>query len=486
MDATEIALLVVGTSIKLLLWPAYHSTDFEVHRNWLAITSSLPISQWYFENRSEWTLDYPPLFAWFEWTMSVVARVWDPRIVDIDNLGYASPACVMFQRLSVLVSELVLFMALRRVVRIKGSTVQGRVSMALVFLSPGFLFVDHVHFQYNGVLLGMLVYSISLVMEGRDLLAGTVFAILLSFKHIFMYIAPAYFVYLLRHYCAVYRNGSLDTRASIVQVVKLGSMVALVFGVSFGPFAMMGQMSQVLSRLFPFKRGLCHAFWAPNFWALYVFADRILSIAMGASQLASSTRGLIGDTRFAVLPTITPLFTFIATLVAMAPALIVLVRRNLRPEHFVQSVVLCALASFMFGWHVHEKAIILVAVPLGVLAMPPRVLRMHATLTTAGFYSLLPLLFGVQELVPKMCVLGIWTLCSLWLLRADGKSAWKCLSQRERIYIAGFGPLFVATELVPCVFGRLEFLPLALVSVYTSLGIIYAWINLSFEFTGAI
>lgn len=40
-----------------------------------------------------------------------------------------------------------------------------------------------------------------LPVQHRELVGGVLFACLLMFKHLFLSLAPAYFVYLLRHYC---------------------------------------------------------------------------------------------------------------------------------------------------------------------------------------------------------------------------------------------------------------------------------------------
>lgn len=94
---------------------------------------------------------------------------------------------------------------------------------------------------------------------------------LLCLKHIYLYLAPAWFVYLLRQYCLGPRS-IFDIK--FFNCVKLGVGIVLVASLAFGPFY--DQIPQVFSRLFPFSRGLCHAYWAPNIWAMYSFTDRVL------------------------------------------------------------------------------------------------------------------------------------------------------------------------------------------------------------------
>lgn len=152
---------------------------------------------------------------------------------------------------------------------------QSHAAALSILLSPGLLIIDHIHFQYNGFLYGILILSIVLARFHEDwlLLSGVLFAGLLCLKHIYLYLAPAYFVYLLRTYCLGPRS-IFDIK--LFNCIKLGSGIVSIAGLAFGPFTYYGQIPQVFSRLFPFSRGLCHAYWAPNIWAMYSFTDRVL------------------------------------------------------------------------------------------------------------------------------------------------------------------------------------------------------------------
>lgn len=157
-----------------------------------------------------------------------------------------------------------------------------------ILLSPGLLIIDHIHFQYNGFLYGILVLSLVLARQRSTLLmSGLLFAGLLCLKHIYLYLAPAYFVYLLRVYCLSQKS---IFRLRFGNCIKLAAGIALIFGAAFGPFVYMGQMQQLLSRLFPFSRGLCHAYWAPNIWAMYSFTDRILIYGKSSDYFRRSIR----------------------------------------------------------------------------------------------------------------------------------------------------------------------------------------------------
>ncbi|GAA5857846.1 hypothetical protein JCM1840_000934 [Sporobolomyces johnsonii] len=529
-DAVGLSLL-----LKLLLFPAYRSTDFEVHRNWLAITHSLPLSKWYYDTTSEWTLDYPPFFAFFERLLSASAYIVDPRIVELKNLGYDAPSAVAFQRTTVIVSELVLVAAVLRWARRCQRPDQATaftIAASLLF-HPGLLIVDHIHFQYNGFLLGILLWSLIAAQENNLYACAALFAVLLNFKHIFIYLAPPFLVFLFRRHCFPPAG-----RFQLDRLVELGLIVVSICALSFGPFVLAGgpsQLTQIVSRLFPFQRGLNHAYWAGNVWALVSATDRVLvkylvshGWPVSPEALTSSSRGLIGSTTFGVLPDVTPKVTF-----ALSAAFLLLYLAKLwfdpSFKRFLDAVVLSAMTSFLWGWHVHEKAVLLFLVPLSLSATDDdNHFRAFRIATVAGVYGLFPLLIKPAETPVKLIVSIIWAALVFPRLR---RVVYRPLpnffsmvvNKAETLYLYGFVLLHLyvtflhpllfpstpATYSAPSVVGHcdavtggnctlsdsvsvpnhgdagavaessMEFLPLMLTSVYCAVGIVWSWLRLS-------
>uniref|UniRef100_A0AAQ4RSI4 Alpha-1,3-glucosyltransferase n=1 Tax=Gasterosteus aculeatus aculeatus TaxID=481459 RepID=A0AAQ4RSI4_GASAC len=407
--------LALGVSLlKCLFINAYHSTDFEVHRNWLAITHSLPVSRWYHENSSVWTLDYPPLFAWFQWSLSHVAQHFDSNMLRVENLDYVSPGAVLFQRLSVVFTDGVFIYGATECCRCvqepkEQRDVLSRPSFVLAVLllwNFGLLVVDHLHFQYNGFLFGFLLLSLAKHLQHRHLQGALLFSILLNLKHIYLYMAPAYGVYLLRSYCFTqdHRDGSVRWSSfSPLRLLALGAIVTSVCALSFGPFVAM-------------------------------------------------------------------------------PALLSLWGGPRGPRAFLRVLLICSLGSFLFGWHVHEKAVLLAILPLSILAVQNREdAGTFLVLTTTGHYSLFPLLFTPAEFPIKVLLMLMFTIYSFTALRKLHSGPGRLLRPLEYAYLLGLNAVAITCEVALPLSPwqqTLPFLPLLVTSVYCSVGVCHSFLRL--------
>jgi len=391
--------------------------------------------QRYLDATSEWTLDYPPLFAYFQRLLAAVASVVTPSALSLQKEPVLDAATTAFQRLSVVAADLVLACVAWELTSKKSKSRRPPwIPFLLIFASPGLLIVDSIHFQYNAPLIALLLFAVAKAQQSgsssNDLVAAAAFAALVCSKHLFACLGPLFALHLLGRCLGRGKAAALDAKrkknkkgaavaaavvASASHAFSLAAVVAVVVAVAFGPFfASMPSIKPLLERLFPFDRGLLHAYWAANAWALAAGADVALSAvlkvlaprleglllptttttttttttntattkassflsSLAASKGSGLASGLVQQTEFAVLPTPSAGTAALCVLLAQAPALLSALRSgfasaaktktktNTKKKNpsstpsFAAAAQYCLLCSFVWGYHVHEKAIL--------------------------------------------------------------------------------------------------------------------------------
>ena len=178
--------------------------DYEAQRHWMELTTQLPILQWYFHDLEWWGLDYPPLTAYHSWILGKIGAFINPKWFALyKSRGMEDPLLKVFMRATVMVSEYLIYVPaavifVRRLTKLHGvNSWNASIALTAILMQPGIILIDHVHFQYNSVMLGLVLASMSSVLAGRYMWSCVFFVLALGFKQMALYYAPAVFAYLL-------------------------------------------------------------------------------------------------------------------------------------------------------------------------------------------------------------------------------------------------------------------------------------------------
>ena len=245
-----------------------------------------------------------------------------------------------------------------------------------------------------GMLLGLLILSLDFANRDNPIMVTIIFSILILMKHLFVPLTPLFAVYLITNYYHRYSN---SINILIIKIVELVVIAIVALSAAFMPFLLQEpsnayqQLLQIFQRLFPWGRGLLHAYWAPNVWAIYCSIDLVLSKLTNTASVTntttaanSSTSGIVGDFHYRILPAI-PKSLVLLTLVLLLVPPVLLIIRKYDASTLMTCVIYSTFTMFMFGYHVHEKAII---IPLILLTFTITKDVVHGKSSNNYFYYL--------------------------------------------------------------------------------------------------
>ena len=350
--------------------------DFEAQRHWMEVTVNLAPRAWYVQGPDNdlqyWGLDYPPLSAHLSWVLGHLARLLGhPALVALySSRGHESATTRAFMRHTVLACDALVFLTAAASFAAAAAPRRDAIARATLLLQlalvPALVLVDHGHFQYNCVSLGLTLWAARFALGGRPLASSAAFSLALNFKQMSLYLAPAFFCYLLSG-CMRRGESSLMRTA---HVAKLGLVVVGTFALCWLPFLTSpADALAVLTRVFPVERHLYEDKVA-NLWC---------TLALLPFLKLKQTLSIASLLRLALL----------TTLGALLPPCVILLRRPSRLG-FVLCATSCGLAFFLCSYQVHEKHILLPLLPASLLAhRQPALFGWFATVACFSLYPLL-------------------------------------------------------------------------------------------------
>lgn len=331
-------------------------------------------------------------------------------------------------RATVLVSEYFIYIPALVVFNRKYSRQQGisiwesSIALTAILMQPATILIDHGHFQYNTVMLGFVLASMSSMIANRILWGSVFFVAALCYKQMALYYAPAIFAYLVgvcllpcwntQRLCAIVVITALTFLVIFVPLL-VGALYDYMRSVppppgfeisSFPPVLAWGlslmnsrswfylpslQLAQCLHRVFPFARGLFEDKVA-NLWCALNTVHKLHVYPKAMAQRVSM---------FATLSFILPA----CMTISMFP------RRELLPWAMASS----AWGFFLCSFQVHEKSVLLPLLPMTILlggngGLGPEIRAWVGWANLLGTWTLFPLLKRDDLRVPYYVVSLLW------------------------------------------------------------------------------
>lgn len=283
-------------------------------------------------------------------------------------------------RATVLVSEYLVYVPACIILNRKFALLRGvnkwesSIALVAIMMQPATILIDHGHFQYNTVMLGFVLASISSLLAGRLLWGSAFFVAALCFKQMALYYAPAVFAYLLGVcllpsfspgrfmaiaivtlasfgliYSPLLLGSIYDSYTSLPPTLNLESFPSRLasFLSSLDPskiyYPPLIQLIQTTHRIFPFARGLFEDKVA-NIWCALNSVHKLHIYPPGMTQRVS-----LSATFISILPA--------CMTISLFP------RRELLPF----ALASCAWGFFLFSFQVHEKSVLLPLLPMTIL-----------------------------------------------------------------------------------------------------------------------